>query len=292
MGCNGKSTTEIRRSVRLRNAGLVVAAVVCTAAVCTRGVRRLLRGGKNKEVLKRPAEEKALGEAKPAPKPLRSCLKTPNYVPRNLRVRFEGVKSAWVAPSVRRKREEQRRLATEKWNSPGSSSPQAAEVTPCESSEIMINSDTKGSDETLKVKRGDIRSAASQHPASCPIATPEDQGLERTESILSAVSIEPLEVSLDNIDTSVDASCEADANSIGAESIDIVADSFETPSPWLLAVSPRKRRAHLGREEIKADNNRFQLSTAAERRKKIGLKNARLSPQPAETKKEGEGVEE
>lgn len=259
------------------------------AAVCTRGFRRLLRGGKDKEAIKRPGDKKALGEAKPAPKPLKSCLKTPNSVPRNLRVRFEGVKSAWVAPSVRRKREEQRRLAKEKWDGPVSLLPHTAAVT---SSTIKCDSDIKGSSEMLNVERGDIQAVASGQSACSPVNTPEEEGLERTESILSAVSIEPLEVSLDNKAESIDDSCKADADSIGVESIDTNAeDCFATTSPWLLAVSPRKREAYLYREETKAAQGykgSLQSFDAAQRRRKSCLKNARLSPQPAETEKEGE----
>jgi hypothetical protein len=263
------------------------------AAVCTRGFRRLLRGGKSKEGLKRPGDRKAQEEVKPAPKPLKSCLKTPNSVPRNLRVRFEGVKSAWVAPSVRRKREEQRRLAKEKWNAPGSSLPQAETAALSESSILMNESDTKGSDEMLKVERGCIQSAASQQPSfSLITTTAKDEGLERNESILSAVAFEPLGNSLENEEYSTDESCKAGGDGIGAETIDIVAQAcLETPSPWLLAVSPRKRQAHLYRGEIKAaqgSKDELQLSNNADRKKRSYLKNARLSPQPAETEKEGE----
>ena len=262
------------------------------AAVCTRGFRRLLRGGKSKEGFKRPGDKKALGEAKPAPKPLKSCLKTPDSVPRNLRVRFEGVKSAWVAPSLRRKREEQRRLAKEKWNGPGSSFPQAAGVASSESSKTMNDYDAKGSAEMLKVERGGTQSAISEQPSFSLITTPKDEGLERTESILSAVAFESVKTSLEDKEDPIGESCKSGGDGIGAETIDVVAQAcLETPSPWLLAVSPRKREAHLSREDTKtvqSSKDSLQVSNAADRKKRICLKNSRLSPQPAETEKEGE----
>ena len=169
------------------------------AVVCYQGYRSLRRmigaGRKKREARKTTCKHLGddLREATPAPEPLKSCLKTPDSVPRNLRVRFEGVKSAWVPPSVRRKREEQSRLAKEKWQGPNSPSPDAiiiaGDVLPSDSSKENLVVDIQGTTEPEG-----IRAVVTQSPSDI---LSQVETLERTDSILSAVSIEPLIVSMD-----------------------------------------------------------------------------------------------
>jgi len=185
-----------------------------------RRLRRIIGAGKKKRE-ERKALKLRLGnewqEDSPAAKPLKSCLKTPESVPRNLRVRFEGVKSAWVPPSVRRKREEQSRLAKETWQATNSPSPSAilagGDSSSSDSCKDRIFANIPGSEEMEGAHNCGIPPGVTESAfdISC-----QDESLERTDSILSAVSIEPLIVSMDQKEELKDVSCPATGESYPA----------------------------------------------------------------------------
>eukprot|EP00890_Picochlorum_soloecismus_P004339 jgi/Picsp_1/4906/NSC_02270-R1_---NA--- len=198
----------------MRKTGLAIAAIVCTTVVGYQGFRRLrlMIGAGRKKREERKTRIQRLADdrqkASPAPKPTKSCLKTPESVPRNVRVRFEGVKCPWVPPSVRRKREEQSRLAKEKWQGPNSPSPSTFLVkglnTTSNSHKDLVFEDTQGSEELEGVQTFGIRTAVTQSPSDIVC---QDESLERTDSVLSAVSIEPLVILKHQKEESVDVSC-------------------------------------------------------------------------------------